>query len=606
MSISPHHLLPRQIRLEASTVCQLKCPSCPTASGEAGQKLGVGFLTFQDFKKFLDGHPDISHIELSNWGEVFLNKDLLQILRYAYQENVALHVANGANLNTVRDEVLEGVVKYKLRHITCSIDGASQETYSIYRVKGHFEQVIQNIRTINAWKARYRSPFPRLKWQFIPFGHNEDDIAAARELARSLDMDFFVKLSWADLYKPAFSPVRKADLIRKESALGVADRDEYRQKYGTDYVERSCCFSLWTVPQVNYDGKVLGCPINYWGDFGNAYEDGLNAVVNNDKMTHARAMLMGTREAKAGIPCSTCKVYSRMKAAKSWITEEEIPQPYHSSRRYIMCENKLLGVEKTRQLAALLNRFESRVKSRVGPLTSTVHPLSVPLQPDREKAWKVHPIFRGRTKGMTELACHASVLVQGHSPHPPHAHREEEILMVLSGQADLVLPALKDQIGTDRVHVRAGQFVYYPAGFAHTLEAMGDSPVNYLLLKWHAKSRASEGQAMTFRASTTCDALPDRDARNATRGWSNRVLFEGPTEYLKKLQSHVSTLSPGAGYDAHRDAHDVAIVVLEGEVETLGRRAGPHSVVFYAAGQPHAMSNPGTVETKYLVFEFHR
>ena len=291
-SIWARALRPRKVRLDASTICQLTCPSCPMGSGDARQQLGAGFLTFQDFQQFLDAHPFISHIELSNWGEVFLNNDLLQIIRYAYQENVALHIANGANLNTVRDDVLEALVKYQVRHITCSIDGASQDTYAAYRVGGRFEQVIRNIRTINAWKARYRSSYPRLKWQFIPFGHNEDEITAARALAQSLKMEFFVKLSWADLFTPAFSPIRNADLIRKESTLGVADRDEYRRKYGTDYVERGCCFSLWTVPQVNYDGRVLGCPVNYWGDFGNAFEDGLTACVNNDKMIHARAMLM--------------------------------------------------------------------------------------------------------------------------------------------------------------------------------------------------------------------------------------------------------------------------------------------------------------------------
>ena len=108
---------PRSIRLEASTVCQLKCPSCPTTTGQAAEALGPGFLAFSDFKRVIDENPHISRIELSNWGEIFLNKELLEMMRYAHKRNVALYASNGANLNTVDDEVLAGIVKYKLRKL---------------------------------------------------------------------------------------------------------------------------------------------------------------------------------------------------------------------------------------------------------------------------------------------------------------------------------------------------------------------------------------------------------------------------------------------------------------------------------------------------------
>jgi MoaA/NifB/PqqE/SkfB family radical SAM enzyme len=77
-----------------------------------------------DFQKLVDENPWLSHIELSNWGEIFLNPDLLKIIRYAHSKNLALTASNGVNLNTVKKELLEALVKYKFRHITCSIDGA--------------------------------------------------------------------------------------------------------------------------------------------------------------------------------------------------------------------------------------------------------------------------------------------------------------------------------------------------------------------------------------------------------------------------------------------------------------------------------------------------
>ncbi len=340
---------PPRICLDASTVCQLKCPSCPTASGETGKKLGIGFLKFSDFKNIVDKNPWVSNIELSNWGEIFLNKELIKIVEYAYENNVALQA--DANLNNVTEDILEALVKYGFRAITCSIDGASPETYSLYRVGGNFQQVIENIKTINKFKAQYNSRYPILYWQFIVFGHNEQEISKARRMARDLYMEFRLKLSWDDLYGNLFSPIKNAELVRKETGLGVASRSEFREKYGREYILRDCCLNLWINPHINYDGKVLGCCINYWDDYGNAFKDGLKECLNNEKINYARAMLMGKRESKMDIPCILCQSYKRMEENKNWLTNKEI---YAKKIAYILLENKVLGYYLTNQLARRL------------------------------------------------------------------------------------------------------------------------------------------------------------------------------------------------------------------------------------------------------------
>ena len=65
-------------------------------------------------------HPYLRRIELSNYGEAFLNPQLLQILEYACERGVAINIANGANLNTAKEDVLEGLVKFGVRALTCS------------------------------------------------------------------------------------------------------------------------------------------------------------------------------------------------------------------------------------------------------------------------------------------------------------------------------------------------------------------------------------------------------------------------------------------------------------------------------------------------------
>ena len=121
--------------------------------------MGKGQLSFEDFSNFIDTNPEIKRIEMSNWGEIFLNKDIVKILEYAFRKGVTLYCGNGTNFNNVSEEALEALVKYRVEYLNISIDGATQETYSIYRVGGNLCNVLQNIERLNNYKERYNSEY---------------------------------------------------------------------------------------------------------------------------------------------------------------------------------------------------------------------------------------------------------------------------------------------------------------------------------------------------------------------------------------------------------------------------------------------------------------
>ena len=111
---------------------------------------------------------------------------------------------------------------------------------------------------------------------------------------------------------------------------------------------------------------------------------------------------------------------------------------------------------------------------------------------------------------------------------------------------------------------------YYPAGFRHSLQHSGGSPANYLMFKWRNDLTSTDSPLGfgRFRFEDAGETPVQEDFRSA-------AVFQGPTDSLGKLHCHTTTLTHGgAGYEAHADPYDVAIIVLEGEVETLGRRQG--------------------------------
>jgi hypothetical protein len=142
-------------------------------------------------------------------------------------------------------------------------------------------------------------------------------------MARARGMQFIPRLSWSADH----SPVVNRDLVRIQTGLGAASREEFREKKGVEYT-RDICYQLWRAPVINWDGKMLGCCVNFWGDFGgNVFADGLRASMRNPKLEYARQMLKGNAEPRPEIPCTTCDQYQAMSRAGGWIGEEEIQFP---------------------------------------------------------------------------------------------------------------------------------------------------------------------------------------------------------------------------------------------------------------------------------------
>jgi MoaA/NifB/PqqE/SkfB family radical SAM enzyme len=304
------------LSIDASTICQLKCPECSNTKGIIKSGIiGSGYLRFSDFNRLIQENPEIKNIELSNWGEIFLNPELEDIMKYSYENGIKLTAGNGVNFNDVSETVIESLVKYQFGYINFSIDGVSQETYGIYRVNGQYSNLISNIEKLNSYKAKYDSDLPRLSWQFIVFGHNEHEIEAAKKISEKLNMVFVPKLNFS-----SFSPVINASQVKKDSGLVAASRIEYKKLTNKDY-KRPCC-QLWYSPQVSWDGKVLGCCVNKWKAYGNAFIDGLKPVLENELYIKTLNVLKGLSTIENSIPCYYCPTFKNIE--RNPITEEEL------------------------------------------------------------------------------------------------------------------------------------------------------------------------------------------------------------------------------------------------------------------------------------------
>ena len=318
--------LPTKVRIDASTHCQLKCPDCSGhGKNDPNRIIGKGYLKFSDFKNFLDSHTYIKSIELASFGELFLNPELVKILEYAHKKNVSLTANGGVNFNTASDEVIEALVKYKLKSMAIGIDGTSQEVYSVYRVGGNYDHVIANIRKLNAFKEKHGTELPKLTWQFVIMHHNENDVVSAKKLAGQLKMNIKFKLTWNQSYVP-----QNAEMLMQETGLTSLSRGEYQQKSSEQYLSK-ICHQLWKQPVINWDGRLLGCCVAAYKDFGvNVFMTGLETALSTDSFKYAKQLLQGKIQHDAddvikfknNIPCLDCRFYHNMHKHSAYVEIE--------------------------------------------------------------------------------------------------------------------------------------------------------------------------------------------------------------------------------------------------------------------------------------------
>ncbi|WP_404305572.1 cupin domain-containing protein [Neorhodopirellula lusitana] len=238
-------------------------------------------------------------------------------------------------------------------------------------------------------------------------------------------------------------------------------------------------------------------------------------------------------------------------------------------------------------------------------LRPQVHAWHSPLAIAPGGGWQPTAFFEGYTQGLRKISSHASSLTPGDSPHIPHHHDDEEFLVMLSGEADLHFGAGPDDPSPELVRVKPGDFVFYPAFAEHAISCPDDAtePAQYLMFRWNASAAWGDEVSEPMvrqKPRNINDYYPATGS-----GFASRLIEEGPTTCLSLLHMHASTVEQGSGYPSHEDEYDVAIVLLEGAVETLGKRVQAPTVLFHPAGTAHGLQAVSESPARYMVLEFH-
>lgn len=180
---------PVQLMLDPSNSCQLRCPGCVHTANPSLQgrfPWPNGLLNMEIYERFMRMYgPFACGVVFYNYGEPLLNKRTPEIIRFAkrYFVNTCL----STNLSLPFD--VDALVCSGLNRLFLSFDGATQETYALYRRRGNLDLCFENVRKLVEARRRNGTSTPHLLWKYLTFEHNEHEIDLAIRTARELGVD---------------------------------------------------------------------------------------------------------------------------------------------------------------------------------------------------------------------------------------------------------------------------------------------------------------------------------------------------------------------------------------------------------------------------------
>jgi len=87
----------------------------------------------------------------------------------------------------------------------------------------------------------------------------------------------------------------------------------------------------------------------------------------------------------------------------------------------------------------------------------------------------------GDTPGSSQFVTGRYILEPGKSPHPPHTHAEEEVMVIESGEGEIFCDGKTTKIGP-------GSVMYTTPNVSHGIVNTGDKPIVFYYVKWATKS----------------------------------------------------------------------------------------------------------------------
>jgi radical SAM protein with 4Fe4S-binding SPASM domain len=196
------------------------------------------------------------------------------------------------------EENSEKLARSKLKKLIVSIDGTTQEIYSMYRRNGELEKVLTGIRNVTAARKKFKSTMI-IELQFLVNRFNEHQVNDAENLARKTGAKLKLK------------SMQVISGVSPEEWMPVNDRfrrykTSIKGKPEVKSLLPDRCERLWFNPVITWDGFVLPCCFDKNADFvmGDLKKESFREIWYGERYSNFRTKVF-TQRSSVGI-CTNC------------------------------------------------------------------------------------------------------------------------------------------------------------------------------------------------------------------------------------------------------------------------------------------------------------
>lgn len=311
-------VLPSVVKIDISPVCSLACSHCLHADPRGRNRPALDAqrfdkrhrMTLPQYRAIIDQlRGRAIAVSLFYYGDPLSHPDLDAMIAYARAARLAVHVTTHFSYR-MSDARITSLVESGLSHLTVDVDGATQESYGVTRLRGQLSLVLDNLTRLVAYRNAHGLRQPFVEVQHLQFAHHPPgEIERVAAMARTIGADKFITYE-------GLRHTPDGDLYNIVDELAEMDKPSVPRPPGG--IPR--CAWPFTSTVIRFDGAVIPCCI--WragsqyaegGDdrsLGNVFETPLATIWNGPGYRALRRQAKRPAKGSAGSFCESCpKLY---------------------------------------------------------------------------------------------------------------------------------------------------------------------------------------------------------------------------------------------------------------------------------------------------------
>ena len=272
---------PPYLLIEPTSICNLRCVMCFQIDETfTRDKSMMGLMSWELFTSVVDQAAEngCEAITMASRGEPTLHKRFGEMLHYIRKKGF-LDTKINTNATLLNEALIRDILGSEVANVTFSVDAITAESYEKIRVRGKFDQVLDNIKLFNKIRAE---DFPNSKTTTRISGVAVDPDQNPEEMEQF----------WSDLV---------------DEVVIVPSLPRWDSYNNPRFMRNEACEILYSRMYVWWDGTCNPCDFDYKSllTVGNANTQSLVDIWKSEKYTRFRTLHENMRRSELN-PCDRC------------------------------------------------------------------------------------------------------------------------------------------------------------------------------------------------------------------------------------------------------------------------------------------------------------